>query len=527
MTKFISIILSLIFFSQPILAKTNLFGSVSKSTFLNFKELEILNEKAEPNQVILDKLDRIFSNPIKGQTHFSSANSLLTDPKTGRKFFRVTHWNLERGYKLDALKEALQNSEAYYAKNNTEKAQIDKELFDAEVKMFNETHIFTINEADLGMKRTNYINTVKKFAEITKSKYHTFIPEFLEIDDKYLKDPEINKSEYRGFHGNAIVSKFPIIKTRVIRLPECYDWYNDELEKLSFLEKMKRKGAKVFFKAPIISELRRGSRNALVARIDLPNSQQDITVVTTHFENRCLPKCRKEQLKILLDELKDVDTPLIFSGDLNNSEVSAEPTSAMNLVGRTLTDWQNLARAIASWFNPFSYIINPAFLVINTARKAHDPTVFGLPLFLRNKTADLFWKLINFEFTDGNMFDFSDAKELCYLGKDGKLGNSNERVAKGFASTFRLIEGNILTHFRFDWLFVKSMRIPGCQDNEDDFEDIKPECKNFIPAFGRNLTELNYSYNKKYSEEVKNNIYRDFSLIKLSDHDPITCKILI
>jgi hypothetical protein len=71
------------------------------------------------------------------------------------------------------------------------------------------------------------------------------------------------------------------------------------------------------------------------------------------------------------------------------------------------------------------------------------------------------------------------------------------------------------------------MRKAGCQDNEDDFEDTKPTCKNFIPAYARNLGELNESFYKIYADDIKNNSLRDFSLTKFSDHEPITCKILI
>lgn len=521
-----ALILSLLF-QIPVFAQTKLKASKSKLNLLNYSELQELRQLEPINKALLEKLELVLNSPIEGSTWFSSKQNLDTDPRTKRKYFRITHWNLERGYKLDQLDQALNHTQDYLKENVDPKHTIKEKYFLADVKMMKETHIYSLNEADFGNKRTNYLDTVKEFARITGSKYYSFVPEFIEIDSEYMDEPELDHSSYKGLHGSAIVSKYPIISTKVIELPLCYDWFNGELERVTRVEKIKRKSSKIIFDIPIITELRRGRRIAIAARINIPDSNKDVTVVTTHLENRCLPICRKKQLQYLLDELKDIDTPLILSGDLNNSEISAEPTSATSIAYRTLTDWQNLARATGSWFNPISYIVNPSLAALNILRKTHNPTVIGIPVILRNKSADLFWKLINFEFTDGNMFDFSDEKELSFNGKEGKLSNSNQRITRGFASTFRLIDKITLTHFRFDWIFVKPLRKPNCQDGEDDFEDIKPECKNFIPAFARNLRELNESFYQEYPDSVKDDPYRDFSLTRLSDHDPITCKILL
>ncbi len=528
MAKILTSILITLLISNASYSSSVLKTGISKNTHFTFSEIESLAKNKKLTPALEKKLKLILNNNYTGQTPYPAKKYLLRDEQTGRKTFRITHWNLERGYKLNELNQALNNTNTYIKLNdNDPKNALDKEALKEEIARFKETDIFTLNEADYGMHRTNYENTIREFAKIVKAKYFLFNTEYVELDPKYLNSPKLQKHKYKGLHGNAIVSKFPIVSSRVINLPQCYDWYEGELKNLSWLEKLKRATSRKIFKAPIVTELRRGDRSAIVTKIDVPNSLQHYTVVTTHFENRTRPKCRKIQLKYLLEEIKDIDTPLVLTGDLNNSEISAEPTSFVSVAKRTLTDWQNLGRVTATWFNPLSFIINPSMLAINTIRKAHDPTVLGLPIFLRNKTADLFWKVINFEFTDGNMFDFSDDKKLSYKGKDGKLSNSNQRVNKGFASTFRLSNKNIFTHFRFDWIFAKSMRIPGCQDNEDDFEDIKPECKHFIPAYGRNLRVLNESHNKKYPQEVVENIYRDFDITRLSDHEPITCKILI
>jgi endonuclease/exonuclease/phosphatase family metal-dependent hydrolase len=521
------LIIYLAIFLNSAPAHSKLTGAIGESSFFTYQELQELSKSFELRPELKNKLKGVFNNPINGQTKFEAQTKLKNHLRIQRKYFRVIHWNLERGHRLKDLDRALNQTTQYIKDSQDPKRDLDKELFITEANLFKETDIYTLNEADFGMQRTDYKNTVEEFAKITKSNYYTFVPEFIEIDSKYLDHKGLDKNRIKAMHGNAIVSKFPIKYTKVIELPVCYDWFNGEQKRVTLLEKVKRRTSRLLFDVPIFTELRRGHRNALVARIDLPESQEDLTVIVTHFENRTRPKCRKYQLQHLLDEIKDINTPLILSGDFNNTEVSAEPTSVNSVIFRTVTDWQNLARATVSWVNPASYLTNPILLGVNTLRKAHDPTVIGLPLFLRNKTADIFWKLINFDFSDKNMFDFSGNKELSYNGKGGKLSNSNQRITKGFASTFRLMNHNPLTHFRLDWIFVKSLRIAGCQDREDDFEDIKPECKRFIPAFARNLSELNDSYFRNFTNEVEDNKNRDFSLDKLSDHDPISCEILL
>lgn len=529
MTKLISLILlSLCSLFCPLSANQKFKAQIFKDNFLSYEELQQLANKDGLNAELSQKLEIIFHEPLNNKNSFSSSSQLSVDKNTQRKAFRLTHWNFERAYKLAELDLALNNTTKFIEENDKDsKRPLKKDLFIEEINIFKESDIFTLNEADFGMQRTNYKNTVEEFAKITKSAYYSFIPEFVEVDPKYLNAQDLNKDKLKAMHGSAIVSKFPIIASRVIELPECYNWFDSELQKISNLEKLKRKGSEVVLDLPIITELRRGHRSALVARIDIPESTQDLTVVVTHLENRCMPICRKKQLAHLLKELKEIDTPLVLAGDFNNSEASGDPTSATKIIVRTVTDWQNLARATANWFNPLNIILSPSLFAFNTLRKTHDPTVFGLPIYLRNKSADLFWKLINFEFTDKNMFDFSGNKALSHSGKAGKLANSNQRTTKGFKSTYKLLEHNPLFHFRLDWIFVKSMRIVGCQDNEDDFEDIKPNCKNFIPAYARNLGELNESFYKIYPDDIKNNSFRDFSLTKFSDHEPITCKILI
>jgi hypothetical protein len=75
--------------------------------------------------------------------------------------------------------------------------------------------------------------------------------------------------------------------------------------------------------------------------------------------------------------------------------------------------------------------------------------------------------------------------------------------------TFKFNKSYGFALYKIDWIFVKPLKKPGV--SEDDFEDLELDEKNYQPAFGQTLRDLNYS---KQPESI-------------SDHSPVTCKILI
>lgn len=82
---------------------------------------------------------------------------------------------------------------------------------------------------------------------------YAFGVEFVEVDRVYtgddrieMKTKELSKAlsddlrgdaeRFRGLHGNAVLSRFPIRSARITRLPECYDWYGEEMDGIATLE---------------------------------------------------------------------------------------------------------------------------------------------------------------------------------------------------------------------------------------------------------------------------------------------------
>jgi hypothetical protein len=109
------------------------------------------------------------------------------------------------------------------------------------------------------MKRTGYRDVAAELAEAARMNY-VYGVEFLEIDQLENNDEEgeskaegrdmlaLDPLRYKGLHGSAILSKYPILDARVVPLKrQCYDWYRKELKGTSPLESAKRQATdKVF-----------------------------------------------------------------------------------------------------------------------------------------------------------------------------------------------------------------------------------------------------------------------------------------
>ena len=79
-------------------------------------------------------------------------------------------------------------------------------------------------------------------------------------------------------------------------------------------------------------------------------------------------------------------------------------------------------------------------------------------------------------------------------GREGTLGNSNERASKGFVTTFGLPRTlGAVGKFRLDWIFVKGYLKddPGATDSY-----------RFAPAFARTMNEANEALNPPLSDHA-------------------------
>lgn len=453
-------------------------------TYFSFNDLMKLSQQA--------KLDPDLETRLNDHLSMVFLVNRKIDATLDKPYIRIAHWNINRGFNADVIKNILITPHAYETKYLKDVKKRLQKHFKEELYTFATADIICLNEADIGMPRTQYKNVVSYLADTLGWNY-AYSTEFVELGPLFQKQ-KVDRGKYKGLHGNVIISKYPIVNTEVLRLPNYYDWYKGEtMKRQPPLEHFRRFGAKLIFKQSIEpKEVRHGGRNALIADIKLPNNEI-ITVVSAHLEDRAYCDQRLKQFKFLLEHLKGKTTPVVLAGDLNTSTTDTKPTSAKKEIYKRLRDPHFILRATGSAFIPGLPVVSGlAAVAFSKLLQYKDPIFPSIPVVFPNHERKLFTYMRKFQFSDGNKFDISGDKERSSNGRRGLLANSNQRHWKGFKSTFKLEEPRIIAYFKTDWFFIK------------------PIGNHFYPLNGRTLKTLNRSY-----------------LRGISDHNPITVDIKI
>ncbi len=153
--------------------------------------------------------------------------------------------------------------------------------------------IILLGEMDLGMARSYNEHTTKEFAAALKMNYGYGV-EFLELTKGEAEEREKYPGENEwGYHGNAILSKYPLTNLRMIRFPGIEIWYNHFQKRL-------------------------GGRMALFA--DIMINGRTVTFISTHLESTGNDKrLRQSQMNMILNEVKKNcrGVPIVIGGDFN------------------------------------------------------------------------------------------------------------------------------------------------------------------------------------------------------------------
>lgn len=479
------------------------------SKLLNFNEFIQLTKDENADYELLRKVHYLLNKPIVDNEFWYKNYKPKKNDKIGA-YVRVASWNIARGMNLPKIKSMFLDSENFLI--NISDEQQDKNRIQKGISTLKSSDIIVLNEVDLGMPRTDYNNIAKDLAKNLGYNY-TFATEFLEVDpahlglEKYIWSEEaflekegieikIDPNRYKGMHGNAILSKFPLTNVRIIRLPKSYDWYKREKERATHLELLRRNAAKGIFKEEIIREVRIGSRIALLADVKIPGFDDKVTIVAIHLENRATPKARKEQLKYLFEQIKDINNPVVLAGDFNTTMTDGSPTSLNKEILSRLKDPHYIGRSILLYSNPYGLAINSLAATTNYIRRNTNPAATSFPIIAPNPEKKVFNLIKGFKFSDGNTFDIRGEKHKSINNKAKFMSNSNERCKKGFVPTF-IFERNFgVVKYKLDWIFVKAYS-HDCDDNSQP--------NKFAPHFGQTLHDLNYALGQP-----------------LSDHTPIT-----
>lgn len=481
-------------------------------TLLSYNELVDLYEKDPPSPELSDKLTKLLSTPVVNNSAGGRPVKVIKAHATSRPgFLRVATWNVERGLEFEALKAALTNDQRFFRRlpASMRGARFNLANVLEQAAELSRADIVILNEVDWGLKRSNYRNVAKELATAMQMNY-VFGVEFVEVDPlslgietlegetsadkaKIVENFAVDKTRTLGLHGTAILSRFPLRNSRVIRfVNQGHDWYADEKDGISKLEQGKRKGAKLVFGEKIMREVRRGGRMILLADIVEPSIPGGaVTVVATHLEGKSKPSERLDQLEEVLSVIKDIDHPVILAGDMNTSGSDATPTSFLREVKKRLGSTSFWATQGIKYATGVGLIYDITVGLVKMQRTRNDPTVKSLKFVSENPEEKFFSTLKDFRFIDGGAFDFRGSRKHSTGASGETLSDSNERGSKGFVSTLEL-KGKFNVEMKLDWIFVKPYLLTDPDDREQPYV--------FAPQFGRTLKALNHSLKDRISD---------------------------
>ncbi len=486
-------------FSIQALAK----DSVSAADLLTYNELLALYDQKNVPEPLGGKLNRLLTTPFVSNAYGNSERLSLSRSAGLGEYLRVAHWNVERGLEYEALAAIFESRERFESFLDAERfppGSSERAAVIEEAEALRRADVIVLNEVDWGMKRTDYRNIAAELAARLQMNYALGV-QFVELSPVHLSQREksadadenelaeiikVDPERYKGLHGIAILSRFPLENVRLVPFRhQPYDWYESEKKGASMLEKGKRTLAKTVFLEESLREVRRGGRTTLLAEIvdeRLPAGR--VTIAATHLENRTKSKNRLIQLNELLAIIRDIDHPVVLSGDMNTSGSDLTPTSIRRELMKRYGNPQYWIKKGIQYMLGFGLVEDFAIDGMTLGRTYADPTVKHIPFFSPNSASDFFETLEKFRFADGGAFDFRGDRDRTSNGRRKTLANSNERGRKGFVTTYQVKRPLfIIGKYKLDWIFIKPAELKKSRDGKGSYR--------FAPHFGRTLTLVN------------------------------------
>lgn len=157
--------------------------------------------------------------------------------------------------------------------------------------------VLLVSEMDVGMARTQQRHNARIMAEYLSMSY-CYGLEFFELGlggptEQTFCNDSFNE---KGFHGNAILSRVPLINPVLFRVSDESYWFNRDSAE----------------------EPRIGTRHALAAT--LATAAGEVVVVSAHLENATTPDKRCQQLLGITQMASEYaeGRPIVVGGDMNS-----------------------------------------------------------------------------------------------------------------------------------------------------------------------------------------------------------------
>lgn len=190
-------------------------------------------------------------------------------PPEAEPYYRAVAWNIERGLCFDEI--------LHFLKNHPVMAKAD---------------LLLLTEADLGMARSLNRNVARELALALGMNYF-FAPSYLNLEKGNGAEGDVEGENELGLHGNAILSRYPLHKPRIVSIPNSHD-------------KMHGK------------EKRLGSQRALIATVDFAG--KPLRVGCLHVNVRSTQNKRKDEVAAVVKAINEEGNPnALIGGDWNTS----------------------------------------------------------------------------------------------------------------------------------------------------------------------------------------------------------------
>jgi endonuclease/exonuclease/phosphatase family metal-dependent hydrolase len=195
---------------------------------------------------------------------------------------RILNWNIDRGQHFKGILAAVRETRP---------------------------DLCIFQEVDLGARRTHGEDVARELAKTFGMNY-TFAPEFRELGQ--------GTAEGAAYHGQAILSRFPIRSSRILRFKHQSGFWKPRPLLISSLPLLQR---------------RVGGRIALVNELD--RAGKPLVVYNLHLESRTTEHGRLLQLEEVLADAQHYPdgTPIIVAGDLNTMSRHSPLVERLRQVG--------------------------------------------------------------------------------------------------------------------------------------------------------------------------------------------------
>jgi endonuclease/exonuclease/phosphatase family metal-dependent hydrolase len=239
---------------------------------------EILESEMGPHCASLARcgsLAELLADPLYGQLR-QVIEAALETPETGafggaaappRDKYRFLAWNLERGVELDGQIEALRSHP--YLKT---------------------CDVLLLTETDLGMARSGNRAVAREIAR-ELGMHYVFAPCYLNLTKGAGLEYDVPGENRAGLHGNAILSRYPLGRVRMIPL-------ENGIDKMAGREK------------------RIGRQAAIAAEVLFPNGT--VTAVSVHLDAHSSQPHRRRQMADVVAALEG-ESAVAIGGDWNTS----------------------------------------------------------------------------------------------------------------------------------------------------------------------------------------------------------------